>query len=332
VFAHVHDNLKYLIVDEYQDINPAQERLIQILARSPVQLCIVGDDEQAIYQWRGSEAGNILTFAKRYTPVKKFSLSTNYRSLPKIIATANNFATSIKPRLAKEMRPARSNEGPQVHTWAAGTPEDEANAIAKAIENLVANGYQYRDIAILLRSVRTSGAALVETFRKRRIPFTCGGRTGLFAQPEAQVFGKTYAWLCNNDWKHDRYAPAQAVNLREIVEEYTAVFSLTAASQQALRSHLENWRTEAGSDDHPANLVRGYYRLLRLLSVHKWDLLDPVKAARMGTLARFSEMLADFEHVRRRARWVDGEYKAGTDRGLWFYRNLFNYLQYYALA
>jgi DNA helicase II / ATP-dependent DNA helicase PcrA len=330
VYARVHADLKYLIVDEYQDINPAQERLIQLLAQPLVQLCIVGDDEQAIYQWRGSEAKNILTFARRYRQVRTFSLSTNYRSRPNIIATANGFAKSIKPRLAKQMRPARSGEGPQFHAWSAESPLDEANIIADTIENLFAQGYQYQDMAILLRSVRTSGAVLVDVFRKRGIPSTCGGRTGLFAQPEAQVLGETYAWLSGNDWRNGRSEEKTTVSLSDLIKAYSSIFKLSSSAGQSLRKHLEKWRQATASDDEPANLIRGYYRLLRLLNVQKWDLADPTKAARIGTLARFSELLADFEHIRRRARWVDGEYRAGTDRGAWFYRNLFNYLQFYA--
>jgi DNA helicase-2/ATP-dependent DNA helicase PcrA len=65
----VHAELRHLIVDEYQDVNPAQERLVELLAGPNLELCVVGDDQQAIYQWRGSDVGNILTFADRYRNV-----------------------------------------------------------------------------------------------------------------------------------------------------------------------------------------------------------------------------------------------------------------------
>lgn len=73
IFVEVHKPLRHLIVDEYQDINPAQEELIRRLARSPVHLCVVGDDQQSIYQWRGSNVDNILTFADRYPDVRQIS-------------------------------------------------------------------------------------------------------------------------------------------------------------------------------------------------------------------------------------------------------------------
>src|SRR5690606_34240438 len=69
IFQKVHSKLRYLIVDEYQDINPAQEKLIELLAQSPVELCVVGDDDQAIYQWRGSDIENMIGFSQRRSSV-----------------------------------------------------------------------------------------------------------------------------------------------------------------------------------------------------------------------------------------------------------------------
>ena len=103
VFKRVHAPLRHLIVDEYQDINPAQERLIELLAKPPVVLCVVGDDDQSIYQWRGSQVENILTFKRRYH-ASSYPLSTNRRSRPEIIRVANKFAKTIEPRLEKTMK------------------------------------------------------------------------------------------------------------------------------------------------------------------------------------------------------------------------------------
>ena len=105
VHAKVTADLQHLIVDEYQDVNPAQERLIELLAKPNGQadLVVVGDDDQAIYQWRGSAVANIVTFADRYPDVTKFELLTNRRSRPAIVELANAFAQTIPGRLAKEM-------------------------------------------------------------------------------------------------------------------------------------------------------------------------------------------------------------------------------------
>ncbi|MCA9712907.1 MAG: ATP-dependent helicase, partial [Myxococcales bacterium] len=123
----VHVTLRHLIVDEYQDVNPAQERLIELLVSGGAELCVVGDDDQAIYQWRGSDVGNIVRFRDRYPDVAEFTISTNRRSRPEIIAAANKFATSIPNRLAKKMLPDRppSDSGDTVVCWSADTAAEE---------------------------------------------------------------------------------------------------------------------------------------------------------------------------------------------------------------
>ncbi len=330
----VRANLRHLIIDEYQDINPAQEKLINLLAQPPVQLCVVADDDQSIYQWRGSDVSNMLEFTKRYSPVTTHTLSVNRRCRPKIITAANQFATSIAPRLSKKMEPYRQNGGPEVHGWASETDESEAKTIAATIERLRGVGFRYKDIAILYRSVRTSSPPLIDQLKERSIPFRCAGRTGLFLQPEASVLGKLYAFLSGNDWKNDRYGESQSVNLDDLDHDFAASFT-DGNKIPELRPYLQDWQAMVKDNTAQVNLVRDFYRLLHLVGVQNLDLNDPADSARMGTLARFSQILADFEHVTRRARYVEEQgqqiFRGGQDRGIYFYQRLYNYLQYYAL-
>jgi DNA helicase-2/ATP-dependent DNA helicase PcrA len=334
VASRVRKNLRYLIVDEYQDINPAQEKLIVLLAQPPVELCVVADDDQSIYQWRGSDVSNMLDFRKRYSPATTLTLSVNRRCRPKIIASANSFALSISPRLEKKMESHRQPGGPEVHGWAAETDEAEAVTIAETIERLRGQGFRYKDIAILYRSVRTASPPLIEEFKHRNIPFRCAGRTGLFLQPEASALGKLYAFLSGNEWKNERYGESQSVDINDVDHEFAAAFN-GGETIPDLRPYLQDWQAMVKDNTAQVNLVRDYYRLLRLVGVHTLDLDAPADSARMGTLARFSEILADFEHVTRRARYVDEQgqqvFRGGQDRGIYFYQRLYNYLQYYAL-
>jgi DNA helicase-2/ATP-dependent DNA helicase PcrA len=333
VIERVHGPLKYLFVDEYQDINPAQDALIRILAQPPVRLCVVGDDDQAIYQWRGSDVANILGFVRRYE-CASLPLTANRRSRPAILKAANTFARTIKPRIEKEMTAKREAAALELHAWSAETPEQEAAIIADAILELQTRGYRLRDIAVLFRSVRTSSPPLVEALRSRGIRFSCAGRTGLFLHPEAEAFGQLYAWLTDNEWKSERFGTPVRVDLETLLDSFAGVFN-GGRSVSGLSDLLDTWRTSVSDNSRAANLVADYYRLLHVLEAHRLDIDDPDNAARMGILARFSQILADFEHVKRRSRWViendQWVFKGGQDRGDWFHRRLFNYLQHYAL-
>ncbi|MCA9638877.1 MAG: UvrD-helicase domain-containing protein, partial [Myxococcales bacterium] len=105
MLRHVRDDLKFVVVDEYQDVNPLQERLIAGLTQFGANLCVVGDDDQTIYQWRGSEVRNIVTFADRHDDVTQVTLAENFRSSKGIVELGESVADLIPPeqRLAKDM-------------------------------------------------------------------------------------------------------------------------------------------------------------------------------------------------------------------------------------
>lgn len=344
VYGRVHGRLKHLIVDEYQDINPAQEKLISMLASDPVQLCVVGDDDQCIYQWRGSDVGNILTFAQRYPGVRTFTLNTNRRSRPGIIAGANAFSRTIRPRLPKEMQPYRSGNNNEICVWSASTPEEEASRVADHIESLVRGGRLYRDIAILFRSTAVASKEFVRIFQERRIPYECAGRSGLFRHPEAQLFAALYSFLAGREWKLDSPDEMQVIQpeLHGLVEGFRFLFPEGRFNE--IQGWIERTQREAQSGSLYPNLLEDYYGLLNMAGVPAWDLEEEERSARMGVLARMANVLQDFEHVKRRVhrrffpkKFLKTENKeAGKDpveetsRVVQYYRNLHGYLQYYA--
>ena len=335
VFRRVHGPLRHLIVDEYQDINPAQEQLIRLLSKPPVHLCVVGDDDQSIYEWRGSNVENIITFTRRYKDVRQFKLLFNRRSRPQIIRCANNFAKeSIEGRLDKKMEPRRPAGEPEVVTWLAKTPEEEAEQIARTIAALRKKGFQYGDIAVLFRSVRTSAGLLVDALRRKGIPCDCGGRTGLFMQPEIGLFAQIFAWIVDHEWQDARYGEYEKVDLDGIVAGLNCLFAGSAGGIRGLNKFLTDWKEEATAAERSVNLVGDFYRLLKLLGAHKLDPDNPEERTRLGAFARFSQLLADYEHVTRRSRWIyEGGsriFRGGQDRGSYYYFGLYLYLQYYA--
>lgn len=331
--ARVTAPLRHLIVDEYQDINPAQQRLIQLLAQPPVQLTVVGDDDQAIYQWRGSDVSHIINFATERGAVHSESLDTNRRSRPEIIKSANTFAQSIPDRLSKEMHPHRDSGVNEVVSWLAETDADEAETIAQHIKALHEQGYRYRDIAVLFRSVRTAAPPLLDACRALGIPVSCGGRTGLFLQQDVAAFGELFAWVVDKDWRDDRYGVFRPTDLDRLVTYFATAFD-TKRPEKELRKYLVDWKSHCQVGAKPVSLVGHFYKHLFFLGAFRIDLEAPEGSARFGALARFSELLADFEHVTRRGRYViendERVFRGGRDRGKPFLDSLYRYLIYYA--
>lgn len=328
----VHATLRHLIVDEYQDVNPAQEQLIRLLTGPQVELCVVGDDDQAIYQWRGSDVRNIVEFTTRYPEAHTFTITDNWRSRPRIVAAAASFARSIEGRLDKEMQPKRPAGAVEVVTWAAETEAEECERIAETIQRLHEAGLPYRDVAVLVRG-RVTYPALLDAFDAHGVPVQPAGRTGLFARPEAQLFGKTYAWLVDHSWSADSYSWGEVPDDEDVFAGYDELYHLGAARSRAVRQRLSALKDSVPSEDHPVNLVGDFYDLLADLGAATWDPDDPLVSSRLGTLARCSSILADYESVRRRSRPDPddpGAQKGGQDRGSWYYSFLAIYIGNYA--
>lgn len=335
VHAKMTAGLRHLIVDEYQDVNPAQERLIELLSKphGNADLMVVGDDDQAIYQWRGSDVRNIVTFADRYDNVALFRLLVNRRSRPDIVHLANMFAQSIPERLPKEMGTHRVAEGPAVSIAADYYNEAaEAGAVARNIEQLHDRGVPYRDIAILVRG-KVAYGKLLGALEGQGIPVQPGGRTGLFEQPEADAFGATYAWIADIDWSPRRFDGRVRVTLDILLAKLASTFNLGARDLGALRRHLVQWKERTGEKDFNVNLVDDFYALAKLLRLSEWDLADERQRNRLGTIARFTNVLADYETVTRRSRRdasAPDEQVGGAVGDEWFYRNLALLLVNYA--
>lgn len=335
VFKRVHDNLRHLIVDEYQDINPAQEKLIELLSQPPVELCVVGDDDQAIYQWRGSDISNIVNFRNRVDNVKAIKLESNRRSRPGIVECANKFAQSIPGRLEKAMVPVRQDASPSVSIWKSETPISEANTIAEHIKLLKENSWQYRDIAILFRSVRTSAPLFIDAFEEHNIPYNCGGRTGLFAHPEINYFGELFSWMAGFSWQDERFGPSRDADLNQVVRGLIASFQIPKNETDDLYQYFKDWKAFHSKGNRRVSLVGDFYQHLDVLGNSEIDPDTSQGSARLGAFARFSNILADYENVTLRSRWItspDGsrEYKSGRDRGKPFWTGLANYLVHYA--
>lgn len=198
---------KYLLVDEYQDINPIQEEFIMTLASHLDMLLVVGDDDQSIYGWRGANVQNILTFSKRYTEVVIHRLLVNFRSTEAIVDGANSFVqrTISLVRMAKEIKSHSDGNIQDLRKLWFDDREEEAEWVTQRIESLIGTKYveginpdgtercrglTYGDFAILLRSIHNSNGdnrdkQYADALTRHGIPFKTTGEGGIFDRPYA---------------------------------------------------------------------------------------------------------------------------------------------------
>ena len=199
--------LKYLIVDEYQDVNPIQEELIHQLSTEGANICVVGDDDQTIYQWRGGDVTYIQNFKTRYKDVKYIKLEDNFRSTKGVVDAALKCITNNVQRLPKVMKA----EGHQVYDEGDilynqfEDVESENDFIANTILklrgknfsdklNATPRGLDYSDCAILLRTWKKA-TSIMEKLAENNIPFVVGGVNELFQRPEIKASVAIYQYL-----------------------------------------------------------------------------------------------------------------------------------------
>ncbi len=151
VLAEYHSRFSYILVDEYQDTNVAQYLWLRLLAQGSENVCCVGDDDQAIYGWRGAEIDNILKFEKDFKNAKVIRLEKNYRSTGHILGAAGGLIAHNEGRLGKTLH-TDGNDGDKVLVQGVWDDEQEARVIAEDIEQLQIKGHDLNEIAILVRA------------------------------------------------------------------------------------------------------------------------------------------------------------------------------------
>lgn len=151
VLATYHNKFRYIMVDEYQDTNVAQYLWLRLLAKKSQNICVVGDDDQSIYGWRGAEVGNILRFEKDFDNAKIVRLEDNYRSTQNILSAADGVIANNSERLGKTLRSTKG-EGDKVMIHGLWDGEAEARWVGEHIEQLQRKQVKNREIAVLVRA------------------------------------------------------------------------------------------------------------------------------------------------------------------------------------
>ena len=176
------ERFRYIMVDEYQDTNTVQFKLVSLLAGKYRNLCVVGDDDQSIYKFRGANIRNILDFEKEYPDAKVIKLEQNYRSTGNILNAANGVIRNNKGRKNKTLWTA-NGEGEKISLRQFDTAYDEAEFIAEDIKKEVRDGVSYNDNAVLYRT-NAQSRLLEEKFIAMNIPYKIVGGINFYARRE----------------------------------------------------------------------------------------------------------------------------------------------------
>lgn len=166
---HYQNRFRFIMVDEYQDTNFMQYRFIRLLAEGHQNICVVGDDDQCIYQWRGADIRNILDFEKDFQGTKTIKLEQNYRSCANILDAAHSVIEKNAGRKAKKLW-TDQERGEKIHYYRADDDREEARFIASEIDRLKSGSLKYSDFAVLYRT-NSQSRRFEEAFAYYEIPY-----------------------------------------------------------------------------------------------------------------------------------------------------------------
>ena len=177
------ERFRYIMVDEYQDTNHIQYKLLRHLTKRHRNLCVVGDDDQSIYGWRGAEVKNILNFERNYPDVKFIRLEQNYRSTQKILTAANQVISENTQRMPKKLW-SEKHVGEKLDWLLADSEEEELEAVTRKIRTkIMQHGRRYLDYSILYRS-NFQSRLVEEALREAKIPYRMLGGTSFYDREE----------------------------------------------------------------------------------------------------------------------------------------------------
>lgn len=309
--------LKYVIVDEYQDVNPIQERLVRALHDLGARICVVGDDDQTIYQWRGSDVKNITGFCDKYPRVKQVTLEENFRSSEGVVATAHDFIAQNDDRLSKAMVPSSEQqfELGDITALEFESPQEEADWIAATCQDLRglafdegdhSRGLSWSDMAVLVRA-RVSMAPIVDALRRAGIPYVVSGNAGLFDTAEAQATRALFHYIAEisiaSTWrKLDAPAPERQ-ELRKLWKDARVGIAGRELSR-GLR-YADRVRDQLRNDQARGRTLQGVFLDFLERAGIREDKIGDGGDVVMYNLGQFSQLITDYETIHHRSSRLD---------------------------
>ncbi len=238
------DCFRYICVDEYQDTNHAQYRLVNLLAGGYRNLMVVGDDDQSIYSWRGADIRNILEFERDYPDATVVKLEQNYRSTARILMCANAVVANNQGRTPKTLFTANA-EGEKIASYLASDERDEARFIAAEIERLRREEHRgYTDFAVFYRT-NAQSRAIEDAFMRAGVPYRIVGGTRFFDRAEIRDVMAYLKVVVN---------PADEISLRRVVNRPKRGIGDTTLEKVDFEARIRGIGFEAGHGLVPSNL------------------------------------------------------------------------------
>lgn len=305
---------QYIMIDEYQDTNAAQFEIIHQLASGHQRVCVVGDDDQAIYSFRGASLRNILEFEKDYREVRSIRLEQNYRSTGNILALANAVIKHNRRRHVKELWSEHPpGEKPRLRTY--HNEIDEANQVVEEVKALHKKGMSYQQIAILYRT-NAQSRVFESSLMQARIPYSIVGGQHFYQRKEIKDLLCYLATLCNNSDNESllriinepprgigqtsvnrliSYAAKTRISIYSALQNSEAIEELGSGAKKRISEftlQLNTWKTMA-SQSPALEVVKTIVEELGLISQYRKS-SDPREIARAENLIEFVSSVSEF--------------------------------------
>lgn len=198
VLEYYQNKFQYIHVDEYQDTNHSQYKLVQMLASKFKNICVVGDSDQSIYRWRGADISNILSFEKDYPNAKVILLEQNYRSTKRILNAANDVIAHNERRYPKNLV-TNNPEGEKIVVYKARDERDEAQFVVKTIQELMEKEHRKLDDFAILYRTNAQSRAMEEVLVKSNLDYNIVGGTKFYDRKEIKDLLAYLRLIANND-------------------------------------------------------------------------------------------------------------------------------------
>jgi DNA helicase-2/ATP-dependent DNA helicase PcrA len=323
LLEHYQEKYKYIMVDEYQDTNHAQYMFVKLLAGKYHNVCVVGDDDQSIYSWRGADVTNILNFEKDYPDAKSVKLEQNYRSTPKILTAAGQVVKHNSERIDKQLWTQNSDDGSVSVVTAVNENDEAAKVIDLILLKTLRNQYNLSDFAVFYRT-NAQSRTFEEAFIKAGMPFVIIGTLRFYDRAEIKDI-MAYLKLIHNP--NDNVSFKRIIN---IPKRGIGKTSLESLEKFAILKDISIWQAipfalEAGLTKNAVVALNSFRQLVKAFTDLKNNASVKEIAKKVITYSGYSKDLENentpeskskIENIRELVSAIDNFEHRSTDKTL----------------